>query len=62
MWFAGGEKAAGMDFWRVAEDVEDVWLLDGQRSLLFERPDMANLPKGDLLKACAHWCGLEPET
>eukprot|EP00884_Botryococcus_braunii_P013168 jgi/Botrbrau1/21852/Bobra.0190s0065.1 len=44
-----------MDVWRVAEDVEDVWLLDGQRSLLFEAPDLASLPKGDLMKACAHW-------
>jgi len=39
----------------IKDHVTQIWLLDGQRSILFEKPDEQFLPKGDLGKAAAHW-------
>ena len=33
----------------------EVWLLDGCRTVFFQKPDIECLPRGDLTKCAAHW-------
>ena len=51
----GDEKDAGGEIVEIKDQVSQIWLLDGHRSVLFEKPDVEALPKGDLSMSAAHW-------
>jgi hypothetical protein len=52
---AGDEKDAGGDIVEIRDEVPEVWLLQGSKTVYFQKPDLAALPKGDLSKSAAHW-------
>lgn len=54
----GVEKDAGGDIVEIRDEVPEIWLLQGSRTVYFQKPDLAMLPKGDLTKASAHWCAV----
>lgn len=53
--YVGEDKDAGGEIVEIKDQVSQIWLLDGHRSVLFQKPDVLFLPKGDLSKAAAHW-------
>ena len=55
LFHAGEDKDAGGEIVEIKDQVTQIWLLDGHRNVLFQKPDVTYLPKGDLSKAAAHW-------
>ncbi len=53
--FAGDEKDAGGEIVEIRDEVPEIWLLDGSKTVYFQKPDLAGLPRGDLSKSFAHW-------
>ena len=51
----GDEKDAGGDIVEMWDEVPEIWLLDGCRTVFFQKPDVDCLPRGDLTKCAAHW-------
>ncbi|EIE23312.1 alpha-1,6-glucosidase, partial [Coccomyxa subellipsoidea C-169] len=51
----GDEKDAGGEIVEIRDEVPDIWLLDGSKTVYFQKPDLASLPRGDLSKSFAHW-------
>lgn len=51
----GDEKDAGGEIVEIRDEVPEIWLLDGSKTVYFQKPDLAGLPRGDLSKSFAHW-------
>ncbi|BDA50310.1 Pullulanase [Coccomyxa sp. Obi] len=51
----GDEKDAGGEIVEIRDEVPEIWLLDGSKTVFFQKPDLAGLPRGDLSKSFAHW-------
>lgn len=54
----GDDKDAGGEIVEIRDEVPELWLLEGSKRVFFQQPDIAALPRGDLTKCAAHWCGL----